>query len=191
MREVSFKRHIFVYTMVVFILKIWKQFYDTFAKHRGDLEKKEGNCNVKWQFMVANYEIVKIVAILMKRLSDKFTKSVQTLLATTQKKKIWITLLFLIWKVLSSKTFTVLFQCQIEATCRRISWKSAVLANASDYYISFCTYSFVANSISVLISDFDSVSSLFLLLLLSSRVFLPPVSLICFCLLSYYILIFT
>ena len=33
------------------------------------LDKKEAHCNVKWQFMMANYEIVEFIAI-MKRLIE-------------------------------------------------------------------------------------------------------------------------
>ena len=37
----------------------------------GGLEKKHSHCNMTWQLMMANYEIVEIVAI-MQRLIDKF-----------------------------------------------------------------------------------------------------------------------
>ena len=52
-------------------------FYDTFAKHYGGLEKNEGHWNVKWQFMMAKYEIVEFIAI-MQHLIGKFTICIYT-----------------------------------------------------------------------------------------------------------------
>ena len=50
---------------IVLYLKKKGSTYDTFAKHCGGSWKKVGNCNkMKWQFVMANYEIDEIRAIM-------------------------------------------------------------------------------------------------------------------------------
>ena len=89
--------------------------------------------------MVANYEIINFTAImqhLIDKLTITFKSTWQKLLANKEDKRksgLHVCFLFLNWKVLSSKTQSILLMS--EATHRRNSLRSGALANVSYYHI--------------------------------------------------------